>query len=59
MQKRVEPLAELISNLVIPCDVTDDESIDYCDIRKRVGQMILVMQLLLDKELKGRYINTT
>jgi enoyl-[acyl-carrier protein] reductase I len=65
LQKRVEPLAESVgSNLVIPCDVTDDESIDslFATLEKEWGKIDFVVHAIAfsDKEeLKGRYINTT
>ena len=65
LQKRVEPLAASVgSNLVIPCDVTDDESIDalFATLEKEWGKIDFVVHAIAfsDKEeLKGRYINTS
>ncbi|MBL6785084.1 MAG: enoyl-ACP reductase FabI [Rickettsiales bacterium] len=65
LQKRVEPLAESVgSKLVIPCDVTDDESIDslFQTLEKEWGKIDFVVHAIAfsDKEeLKGRYINTS
>jgi enoyl-[acyl-carrier protein] reductase I len=65
LQKRVEPLAESVgSKLIIPCDVTDDESIDslFATLEKEWGKIDFVVHAIAfsDKEeLKGRYINTT
>jgi enoyl-[acyl-carrier protein] reductase I len=63
--KRVRPLAgSLGSNLVLPCDVEDDETIDraFEEIDKAWGRLDFLVHAIAysDKEeLKGRYLNTT
>jgi len=65
LAKRVRPLAESVgSELVLPCDVTDDASID--DVFKAVGEQWGKLDFLVhaiayaDKEeLKGKYLNTS
>ena len=63
--RRVRPLAESLgSDFVLPCDVTDDASIDavFVDIKKRWGKMDFLVHGIAysDKEqLKGRYLDTT
>ncbi|MDD9879078.1 MAG: enoyl-ACP reductase FabI [Magnetovibrio sp.] len=65
LQKRVLPLAESIgSDLVLPCDVTDDASMDavFAEISKRWGQLDFLVHAIAysDKEeLKGQYIDTS
>jgi enoyl-[acyl-carrier protein] reductase I len=65
LQKRVEPLAASVgSNLVIPCDVTDETSIDslFTKLEQAWGKIDFVVHAIAfsDKEeLKGRYINTS
>ncbi len=65
LKKRVEPLAESIgANLVLPCDVTDDASIDaaFAEIEKAWGKIDFVVHAIAfsDKdELTGRYIDTS
>ncbi len=65
LQKRVEPLAASVgSNLVLPCDVTDEPSIDavFEVLRDRWGGLDFLVHAIAwsDKEqLKGRYLDTT
>ncbi len=65
LQKRVKPLAESIGcEVVLPCDVTDEESLDtvFDIVRERWGKLDFVVHAIAfsDKEqLKGRYIDTT
>jgi len=65
LEKRVRPLAESVhSELVMPCDVTDDASIDavFESIGKEWGELDFVVHAIAfsDKdELKGKYIGTT
>jgi len=63
--KRVKPLAESIgSRLVLPCDVTDEASIDavFETLRSEWGQIDFVVHAIAfsDKnELDGRYLDTS
>ncbi len=65
LEKRVRPLAESVqSELVMPCDVTDDASIDsvFSTIGEKWGGLDFVVHAIAfsDKdELKGKYINTS
>jgi enoyl-[acyl-carrier protein] reductase I len=65
LKKRVIPLAEeLGSNLVLPCDVMDENSIEelFSTIEKQWGHLDFVVHAIAfsDKnELKGRYLDTT
>jgi enoyl-[acyl-carrier protein] reductase I len=65
LQKRVEPLAQSVgSELVLPCDVTDESSIDavFKALQERWGGLDFVLHAIAfsDKEeLKGQYIATT
>jgi len=65
LQKRVLPLAESVgSDLVLPCDVTDHESIDavFEALKEKWGKIDFLVHAIAfaDKEeLKGRYIDTT
>jgi len=65
LEKRVRPLAEKIgSTLVLPCDVTDEASIDaaFAEIEKEWGQIDFVVHAIAfsDKnELDGLYLDTT
>lgn len=65
LEKRVRPLAaELGSKLVVPCDVTDIQSIDatFSAIEKEWGGLDFLVHAIAysDKnELKGKYIDTT
>jgi enoyl-[acyl-carrier protein] reductase I len=63
--KRVKPLAESVgSNIVLPCDVSDDASIDavFSVIEKEWGSLDFVVHSVAysDKdELSGRYVDTS
>ncbi|MDH5750209.1 MAG: SDR family oxidoreductase, partial [Rhodospirillales bacterium] len=63
--KRVKPLAETLgSNLIMPCDVTDESSMDsvFETLKKEWGTMDFVVHAVAysDKEeLKGKYIDTS
>ena len=65
LQKRVTPLAESVgSSLVLPCDVTDEASVDavFSTLESRWGQLDFVLHAIAysDKEeLKGQYVDTT
>jgi len=63
--KRVVPLAQSIGvDFVVPCDVTDDASIDsaFAAVAERWGRLDFLVHAIAfsDKdELKGQYLNTT
>ena len=63
--KRVTPLAESIgSTMVLPCDVTDEASIDrvFDEVKTNWGALDFVVHAIAysDKEeLKGKYVETT
>ncbi len=63
--KRVKPLAESVgSNIVLDCDVTNEESIDsvFAALEKEWGELDFVVHAIAysDKnELQGRYVDTT
>lgn len=65
LERRVRPLAESVgSNLIIPCDVTDDASLDATSatLKDAWGGMDFLVHSIAfsDKsELTGRFINTT
>jgi len=65
LEKRVRPLADKVgSSMVLPCDVTDTESMDatFAEIEKAWGGLDFVIHAIAysDKdELKGRYIDTS
>ena len=65
LKKRVEPLAaEIGSNIVVPCDVSDMASIDtaFDAIRSAWGRLDFVVHAIAfsDKdELTGRYVDTS
>ena len=65
LARRVGPLAESLgSDFVLPCDVTDDASINavFANIKERWGKMDFLVHGIAysDKEqLKGRYLDTT
>ena len=65
LARRVVPLAKSIGcDLVMPCDVTDDASIDavFETIKERWGKLDFLVHAVAysDKEqLKGRYLDTT
>ncbi|WP_417820479.1 enoyl-ACP reductase FabI [Terasakiella sp.] len=63
--KRVAPLAESVgSNIMLPCDVTDQDSIDavFDTLEEKWGKLDFVLHGIAysDKsELKGRYVDTS
>jgi len=63
--KRVKPLAEQVgSSLVLPCDVTDENSVDavFNSIAETWGKIDFIVHAIAysDKdELKGQYVETT
>ena len=65
LQKRVEPLAASVSSdMVMPCDVTDEASVDavFSEISERWGKLDFLVHAIAysDKdELKGKYVDTT
>ena len=65
LEKRVRPLAEQVgSDIILPCDVTDNESMDklFSEISDRWGGLDFVVHAIAfaDKdELKGKYLDTT
>ena len=65
LKKRVEPLAaELGSNFVLPCDVTDNASMDlvFAEIEQKWGGLDFLVHAIAysDKnQLDGRYVDTT
>ncbi len=65
LKKRVRPLAdELGVKLLMPCDVTGDESLDavFTELKAAWGELDFVVHAIAfsDKdELKGRYVDTT
>jgi enoyl-[acyl-carrier protein] reductase I len=65
LEKRVRPLAETVgSDIVLPCDVTDADSMDhlFAEIGERWGGLDFVVHAIAfaDKdELKGQYLDTS
>ena len=65
LERRVRPLAQSVdSDLVLPCDVTEDSSIDqvFESVAERWGQLDFLVHAIAfaDKdELKGKYVNTS
>ncbi len=65
LAKRVKPLAESVgSDLVLPCDVTDDASMDavFDTLKEKWGKIDFVVHAIAyaDKSsLDGRYLDTT
>jgi enoyl-[acyl-carrier protein] reductase I len=65
LEKRVRPLAESVqSDIVLPCDVTDEASLDkvFAEIKNKWGGLDFVVHCIAfsDKnELDGLYLNTT
>ncbi|MGI9374102.1 MAG: enoyl-ACP reductase FabI [Hyphomicrobiales bacterium] len=65
LEKRVRPLAEGVgSNLVLPCDVSDEASVDatFAALEKEWGSIDFVVHAIAfsDKdELTGRYVDTS
>ncbi|WP_449041084.1 enoyl-ACP reductase FabI [Paracoccus sp. (in: a-proteobacteria)] len=65
LKKRVDPLAaQLGSDIVLPCDVGDMESVDalFAALKERWGKLDFIVHAIgfSDKdELRGRYVDTT
>ena len=65
LKKRVAPLAEQLgSDIVLPCDVSDIDSVDalFSELEARWGKLDFVVHAIgfSDKtELRGRYVDTT
>ena len=65
LEKRVRPLANSVgSDIVLPCDVTDDASIDavFENLRQRWGKLDYLVHAIAyaDKEeLKGKFLRTS
>jgi len=65
LERRVKPLADSIgSTLVLPCDVTDEASIDsvFATLKEQWGELDFVVHAIAfaDKdELTGRYVDTS
>ncbi len=65
LKKRVLPLAESVgSSLVLPCDVTDDASMDklFATIEKKWGELDFLVHAIAfshKDELKGDYVDTS
>lgn len=65
LKKRVQPLAaQLGSDIVLPCDVGEGDSIDrlFEDLRSRWGKLDFLVHAIgfSDKnELRGRYVDTS
>ncbi|MEJ6401721.1 enoyl-ACP reductase FabI [Yoonia sp. 2307UL14-13] len=65
LKKRVDPLAASVgSDIVLPCDVGDEESIDalFADLQGRWGKLDFIVHAIgfSDKnELRGRYVDTS
>jgi enoyl-[acyl-carrier protein] reductase I len=65
LKKRVGPLAEQLgSNIVLPCDVSDEASMDdlFAALKEEWGTLDFVVHAIgfSDKnELRGRYVDTT
>lgn len=63
--RRVQPLAESLgSDILIPCDVTDEDSLDtvFATLKEKWGELDFIVHAVAysDKsELKGRYLDTT
>jgi enoyl-[acyl-carrier protein] reductase I len=64
LERRVRPLAESLgSDIVLPCDVTDDASVDavFETLEKRWGKLDFLVHAIgfADKQfLRGRYLDT-
>ncbi|UWQ81051.1 enoyl-ACP reductase FabI [Leisingera sp. S132] len=65
LKKRVDPLAQQLgSNIVLPCDVSDEASIDalFAELEAKWGKLDFVVHAIgfSDKnELRGRYVDTS
>ena len=65
LKKRVDPLAASVgSNMVLPCDVTDEATVDlvFSSLKEKWGKLDFLVHAIAysDKEeLKGGYVETT
>ncbi len=65
LKKRVDPLAaQLGSEIVLPCDVSDEDSIDalFASLEEKWGKLDFIVHAIgfSDKnELRGRYVDTS
>ncbi|MEA4837765.1 MAG: enoyl-ACP reductase FabI [Rhodospirillaceae bacterium] len=65
LEKRVRPLAQSLGNdFLMPCDVTDEDSMDavFATLKERWGRLDFLLHAIAysDKdELKGKYLDTT
>ncbi|MEP6068137.1 MAG: enoyl-ACP reductase FabI [Paracoccaceae bacterium] len=65
LKKRVDPLAaQLGSDIVLPCDVGDEASIDavFADLKERWGSLDFIVHAIGFSdmnELRGRYVDTS
>jgi enoyl-[acyl-carrier protein] reductase I len=65
LAKRVRPLAEGVgSDFVVPCNVSDDGSLDavFAEVERRWGGLDFVLHAIAyssKEELKGRYVDTS
>ena len=65
LEKRVRPLARSVkSDLIVPCDVADDDSIDgvFEAVEERWGKLDFLVHAIAyaDKEgVKGKYVDTS
>ena len=65
LQKRVQPLAKTVGvDLVLPCDVTDENSVDtvFAELSHKWGRLDFLVHAIAyseKSELQGLYINTS
>lgn len=65
LERRVRPLAQSVgADILVPCDVTDDASIDatFATLKEKWGSLDFVVHAIAfsDKdELKGKYVDTS
>ena len=65
LKKRVDPLAESLgSKIVLPCDVSDMDSVDalFASLEKTWGQLDFIVHAIgfsNKNELRGRYVDTS
>lgn len=65
LKKRIEPLAQSVgSNIVLPCDVTDEKSVQsvFDELNKKWGKLDFLVHAIAysDKEeLRGKYLDTS
>ncbi len=65
LERRVRPLAETLgSDLVVPCDVADEDSIDqaFSELQKKWDRLDFVVHAIAfadREELKGKYLETS